>query len=191
MTEALADLGCRLTAEQRSSVLFWSAMFARRLDRLRVADTVVAAGLPLLLHGRGWEKVERFRALARGVVQPGEPLRQVLRENKVVLHINGECNLHPRVLEGFSAGGFVLGRHEESDDLPGETADQLAIGRELVLFRSDEEMVALIRRALVDEEWRRGVIEAAQARIRATHSYASRAQVILEDLRLRLEAHRG
>jgi hypothetical protein len=186
LRDACQALGLSILPENRSSLLFWAAMFARRLDRLRVADAVLAAGLPLRLYGRGWEKVARFAPHVRGVVQPGEPLRQVLRGHKVVLHINGECNLHPRVLEGFCAGGFVLGRHEDSDDLPGETADQLAIGRELHLFRDEGEMVELIRRALEDEGWRRGVIEAARARIAADHTYGNRVEVILRDLRARL-----
>ena len=188
LREGCAALGHPLSDEVAQRLVFWCAMFARRLDRLRVADAVLAAGLPLALHGRGWETVPRFRPHARGVVAPGESLRRLFRESKVVLHINGECNLHPRVLDGFSAGGFVLGRHEDSDDLPGETADQFDLGRELLLFRDDEEMARLIRRALTDEPWRRGVIAAAQARIQRAHTYENRAAIILGDLDRRLTA---
>ena len=44
-------------------------------------------------------------------------------------------------------------------------------------------MVALIRRALQDEPWRRATIAAAQARIRAQHTYRNRAEVLLDHLR--------
>ena len=189
LTEACAALGYQPPPDKRNSLLFWAAMFARRLDRIRVADTVLAAGLPLRLYGRGWERVPRFAGHYRGVVTPGEPLRRVLREHKVVLHINGECNLHPRVLEGFCAGGFVLGRHEDSDDIPGETADQFAIGRELLPLphgRGDGRP----HPARPD----RRKLAARRHRGRAgphpsTHTFANRAQVILTDLESRLKAY--
>ncbi len=182
LAEARPRLG-PLTVERWDELLFWALMVARSQDRIRVADAVLRAGLPLALYGLGWHELVRFRGHARGVVSAGEPLREVLRSHKVVLHINRGCNMHPRVLEGFSAGGFVIARRDAADDFPGETADQFAIGRELHLFDGEADMVALIRRALQDEPWRRATIAAAQARIRAQHTYRNRAESLLEHLR--------
>jgi hypothetical protein len=186
LAEASAELRTTFAPENRHDLLLSALMVAREQDRIRVADRLLQAGLPLALYGEGWEALPRFRPHLRGVVAPGEPLWQVYRESKVVLHINRGCNIHPRLLEGFAAGGFVLARHDATDDQPGETGDQFVLGRELVLFRSDEEMVATIRRAMSDEPWRRSVIAAARARIESSHTYRNRIQVILDDLRAKL-----
>jgi hypothetical protein len=168
--------------EQQRNLDYWAFSIARRLDRLRVADVLLRAGLPLALYGRGWDAIPRFAPHHRGTVAPGAPIRAVYAQHKVVLHINRGCNLHPRLLEGFLAGAFVLARHDPADDLPGETVDQLEYGKEIVLFHDDAELVALAERALRNEPWRASVVAAAQARIKRDHTFVQRAAVVLRDL---------
>ena len=196
LDEALARLAVpaeRLTARRRGELAYWTFCLARRLDRIRIADDLQDAGIPLVLYGRGWDALPRFRGVARGPVAPGAPVRRVFAAHKVVMHINRGANLHQRVLEGFLAGAFVAARHDPMDDLPGETVDQFALGSELVLFRDKAEMVSLIHRAFSDEPWRAAVVAAAQARIRRSHTFVQRAELILTDLRrqLRRRADRG
>jgi hypothetical protein len=179
---ACAEVGLSPTSpEQHRHLDYWAFSIARRLDRLRMADLLFRAGIPLALYGRGWDAIPRFAPLHRGVVAPNA-IREVYAQHKVVLHINRGCNLHPRLLEGFLAGAFVLARHDPADDLPGETVDQFALGRELVLFRDEAELLAHATRALHDEDWRSGVVAAAQARIRRDHTFVERAKVLLGDL---------
>jgi hypothetical protein len=171
------------TPEQQRNLDYWAFSIARRLDRLHVADVLLRAGLPLALYGRGWEAIPRFAPHHRGVVAPGAPVRAVYAQAKVVLHINRGCNLHPRLLDGFLAGAFVVARHDPADDLPGETIDQFDLGRELCLYRDDADLIALCQRALRDEDWRASVVTAAQRRIRRDHTFTQRAAVVLSDLR--------
>ena len=176
------------TPEQQRNLTYWAFSVARRLDRLRVADALLRAKIPLALYGRGWETIARFAPFHRGTVAPGAPIREVFATHQVVLHINRGCNLHPRLLEGLLAGAFVLGRHDPTDELPGETIDQFVLGQELILFRDEADLVTLAERALHDEAWRSQVVAAAQARIRRDHTFVRRAEVILQDLRRLLPA---
>jgi hypothetical protein len=184
LREVCAEIGfVPATPEQQRNLDYWAFSIARRLDRLRAADVLLRAGLPLALYGRGWEDIPRFSPHHRGLVAPGAPIRAVYAQAKVVLHINRGCNLHPRLLDGFLAGAFVVARHDPADDLPGETIDQFALGRELCLYRDDAELIALCERALRDEDWRSAVVTAAQLRIQRDHTFERRAAVVLADLR--------
>ncbi len=181
----LAAMGARVSPGKRNHLLYWAFTIARDVDRIRCADAVLAGGLPLVLYGAGWDRLARFRPHYRGRVSPTE-IREVYAATKVTLHINRAYNTHPRVLEGFLAGALVIARHDVSDDLPGETVDQFELGREYWLYRDDDDMVAIMKRALTDEPWRAEVVRAAQTRIRRSHTYEVRAQVVLDDLRRRL-----
>ncbi|HEY0709018.1 MAG TPA: glycosyltransferase, partial [Polyangia bacterium] len=183
LDEASAKLNfAPMSPSDRQQAVFYALMFARRLDRIRIADAFLDNNLPIALYGKGWDEIPRFAPHHRGQVPGGAPLRKVLREHKVVLHRG--YNMHPRLLEGFAVGAFVLSQFADTDTQPGEICDQFEVGREVHLFKEPEEMVRLTHRALSDEPWRREVIEAARARIRANHTYASRARTIIEDLRI-------
>jgi hypothetical protein len=185
--EALRALSLEISEADRQEARFAGMMLARAMERIAIADRLLDAGVPLALYGKGWNELPRFAAHHRGPVAPGEPLRQVLRGHKVVLHLNRGCNVHPRVLEGFAAGGFVIGKHEASDDAAGDTCDQFAIGRELMLWHDDDELLELIARARSDEAWRRSVIEAARTRILRDHTYERRAEAIVAGVAAGLE----
>jgi spore maturation protein CgeB len=162
-------------------------MIARHVDRIRIAERVLAAGLPIALYGHGWADIPRFATYARGPVAPGDDLRRMYQRHKVVLHINTRCNLHPRVLEAAAAGGFVLARSDgDWDFAPGGVADCLEVGRELCVFTDEADLVAKIRRAFTDEPWRQSFARAARARVHRDHNYVQRAAAMLRALELRL-----
>jgi hypothetical protein len=186
---ALKALGLEVSERDRQEARFAGMMLARAMERIGLADKLLDAEVPLALYGKGWDQLPRFAPHHRGPVAPGAPLRQVLRGHKVVLHVNRGCNVHPRLLEGFAAGGFVVGKHEASDDAPGDTRDQFVLGEELHLYRDDDELLALIARARSDEPWRRSVITAARARIRRSHTYESRATMIIAAVAAGLARH--
>jgi hypothetical protein len=170
-----------MSPSDRQQAVFYALMYARRMDRIRIADAFLNNNLPIAVYGKGWDEIPRFAPHHRGMVPGGAPLRKVLREHKVVLHRG--YNMHPRLLEGFAVGTFVLSQYADTDTQPGEICDQFEVGREICLFKDPAEMVALTQRALTDEPWRREVIAAARARIKANHTYVSRARTIIEDLR--------
>ncbi len=192
LQEVLSDLRLRVSPAQENELAYQCLMVARHIDRVRIADLVLAAGLPLALYGRGWESIERFKAHHRGQVTPGPQLREMYQRHKVILHINTRCNLHPRVLEASACGAFVLGRSDQHLDFGPLGVDQyLKVGSELCLFDGDADLVDKIRRALGDEEWRRGFTDRGRARVLRDHTYDARAAVMLATLGEHLGSRRA
>ncbi len=187
LAEVVAELGHAVPPARADELAYQCLMIARHVDRVRIADCILAAGLPLVLYGRGWADIERFAPHARGAIAPGEPLRRMYQGHKVVLHINTRCNLHPRVLEAGAAGGFVLARSDGDFDLvPGGVSDFLEVGRELCVFTDPADLVAKIRRAFTDEPWRQRFVQAARQRVRRDHTYAERARAMLDAVQRQL-----
>ena len=108
-----------------------------------------------------------------------------------MLHVNRGMNMHNRVFEGFASGGFVLARREMNDDHPGGFAQNMAVGREIMLFWTQAELVELVRRAIEDEPWRQGAIAAGRARVLADHTYENRVTLMLSDIRASLTKRAG
>lgn len=81
-----------------------------------IADIADEQGLSLALFGRGWEYHPRFKRYARGVIQPGETLNELVRSVKLNLNLEPyPCTTHVRLLDGLTAGGFYLIRQYAAD----------------------------------------------------------------------------
>jgi hypothetical protein len=186
LQELLTELGRRVSPGEEQTLLYYALQVARQYDRQHVAERVLDSGLPLEVYGLGWDTLPRFVGRAHPSVAPGAALRQVYRQHRAVLHINRGCNIHPRVLETLASGGLVIARWDPVDDEPGETL--ASFGEDLCLFRSPEELTALLKRALTDDAFRSDMIARGQARVLAQHTYQSRSSQILGDLRQLLEA---
>ncbi|MEO0482161.1 MAG: hypothetical protein AAF138_00890 [Planctomycetota bacterium] len=63
-------------------------------------------GWRLALHGRGWERVERFAPFARGPVAHGDALAEIYAGAAVSLHASCRPPTHQRVFECAVAGGL-------------------------------------------------------------------------------------
>ncbi len=189
--EAVAEFGLSVPKIHDREFYYQALLLTRVADRTQIADEILRAGIPLALYGRGWGERARYRSHARGILTPGEDLRAMYHTHKVILHVNQNCNMHPRVLEAMCAKGFVLARSdggycsETSDDWVGQYFD---LDTELCLFSSLEDMLAKIRRALTDEAWRQSFIHAGHARVLRDHTYKTRAQTMLVELSRRLSA---
>lgn len=188
LAAAVRELGIEVPPDQAQQLAYDCLIIARHVDRVRIADALLAAGIPVALFGNGWSEIPRFAPHARGVVAPGDALRELYQRHKVVLHINKRCNLHLRVLEASAAGGFVLARSEGDWDLgPLGVNDHLEVDRELCVFTDEADLVAKVKRAFTDEPWRQGFVQAARARVLRDHTYVERARTMLAEV----ERHLG
>jgi Glycosyl transferases group 1 len=188
----VAELGLTIASERQAELAYQCLMIARHVDRVKVADRVLAAGLPIALYGRGWARIERFAAHHRGQLVPGPELRRMYQSHAVVLHINTRCNLHPRVLEAAACGGFVLARSDgDYDFAPGGVDGCLRVGTELCLFDDWDDMIAKIRRAFTDAPWRSRFARAGHDRVHAEHTYRARAATILAELQRAMGTRRA
>jgi hypothetical protein len=186
LRESLAELNHPASFAEETTLLYHALQVARQHDRQRVAERVLDSGLPLAVYGLGWDSLPRFAGRAHPSVAPGAELRRVYRQHRAVLHINRGCNIHPRVLETLACGGLVFARWDPVDDEPGET--RASFGDDLCLFRSHEELTALLQRALTDDAFRNDMIQRGQARVLTQHTYECRARQIIGDLQQLLEA---
>jgi hypothetical protein len=176
----LGELGIAVAEEHYADLAYQCLIVSRHVDRVKIADRMLAAGLPLALYGSGWESIPRFVPHHRGLLAPGPALRRMYQTHAVVLHINTRCNLHPRVLETAACAGFVLARSDgDFDYTPGGVDGCLEIGRELCLFSDSDDMIDKARRAMTDEAWREGFAQAGHDRVHADHTYRARAAAIL------------
>lgn len=88
------------------------------------ADVAKQNGLELALYGRGWETHPELSQFARGVVQHGADLENLVRRSKINLQLEPfACFTHPRLLSGIFAGGFFLVRDHPFNHQPQELLD--------------------------------------------------------------------
>ncbi|MBI1388715.1 MAG: glycosyltransferase [bacterium] len=119
---------------------------------------------------------ERLQPHYHGSIDSADDLTRLYQESRVNLSINalqGFGFLNPRVFEVPSAGGFLAAEWSPGleDAFDGE--------KELSWFKNEEELNALIDRALSDEGGRMAMVSRARKRIQAEHTYAHRAKAIL------------
>jgi len=133
----------------------WRYRFLEALDR---------AGIELVLYGKNWEQNERLAHLSRGPVDRERELNYVYNFSAINLSINHSLSMTHRLAECALAGGFCLVAHHDpaKDYLP--ASDYFEPGRELVTFRSPEELVQKCRYFLAHPEKRRAIAGAMHER---------------------------
>lgn len=183
------ELGLRTAPSDRPALLhtlsFSVERYVQRTEPLRWAR---AMGLEVSVWGRGWEASPEFAPLARGVVAPGGPLRDLYAAARIHLHMNSDTNVHARVFECLLSGGFILAWAHPSDAQPGGLGKMLEIGREVEVFNGRPGFETQVRKYLGDAGARRAVSEAGRARCLQEHTSVHRAREILKRVRERLGA---
>lgn len=151
-------------------------------SRLQLLDRLIDAGIPLDLYGgvppRGVSGFKSAGVSVRPFVGRHDKAR-VFHEARVVLN-----NLHPgemsslncRLFEATGSGGVVV--CEDRDSL----GDLFERDREVLAFRTFDQLVGHIRSALDQPETYADLREAASKRAHRDHSYEVRLTRILEDL---------
>ncbi len=181
------ELGMKVTAADRPAVLhLLSFDVERTVQRTEPLRWARAMGLDVAVYGRGWGESPEFAPVARGVVQPGEPLRDLYASARIHLHMNSDTNVHQRVFECLLSGGFILAWAHPGDREPGGLGEMLEIGREVATFRDRADFEAQVRRHLADDAARRAISEAGRAKVLARHTTVHRAKEILARVRERL-----
>ena len=79
-----------------------------------------------------------------------------------------------RMYTAAGCGAFYMCQHVAGIE------DVLTPGREIVTFRSDDEMIDMIRYYLSRDEERRGISEAGKLRVLTDHTYEVRAKQMIE-----------
>jgi O-antigen biosynthesis protein len=150
-----------------------------RNQRRTAVEWALAADLPLLVYGKGWDGTVP-RGYIGGSYFPNDRLQSLYASAKVVLNDHWPQMrefgiVSNRVFDVLAAGGVVV-----SDAVPG--MDELFDGAVLA-FRDADELEAVVRRLIDDPEARRSLGERGKAAVLAAHTFDHRAATLVEALR--------
>ncbi len=127
-------------------------------DRRRELLQKVAQCFPNHFMGRAWPP-EMARIYARA---------------KIVVNVCHNRDVNMRVFEAMASGALLLTEEAEGLD------DLFEEGKHLLVYRSEDELTALIEEYLADEGARSRIAEAGRELVLREHTYAQRLEAILE-----------
>jgi spore maturation protein CgeB len=170
--------------ELASEVLF---VGNTRGQRRPAVDWAVEAGLPLVVYGEGWDGSLPPR-FVRGSHFPNERLAQLYSSADLVLNdhwpdMREQGFISNRIFDALASGAVVV-----SDRVAGlgETFGDL-----VPTYSNAVELEDVIRSLLKDEERRAGISRAASALVLEQHTFAHRAERIIELLQPLLSGRAG
>lgn len=144
-----------------------------------LVERLIAAGQPMALYGFApprWA-MGAIRDAYRGRVVLGEEKSRVFGEGIACLNSTALCegnSLNCRAFEVAGACGLQL-----IEDKPA-VSSCFEPGKEVLTYRSVEEILELVRRAKKEPEWAMKIREAGHARAHAHHTYEQRLRTILD-----------
>ena len=108
----------------------------------------------------------------------GEEYAKVARFSKIFLAFDSmphiRKSMSARMYTAVGCGAFYMCRHVDG------IGDVLVPGREIVTFRSDDEMIDMIRYYLIKDDERHKISEAGRMRVFKDHTYAVRAKQMID-----------
>ncbi|HPO13168.1 MAG TPA: glycosyltransferase [Candidatus Hydrogenedentes bacterium] len=144
----------------------------------RVYDVAYVGSLNLEDGGR---RARLFEEIARyfpnnkiGRFWP-EDMARIYSQAKIVVNASHNKDVNMRVFEAMAAGALLI-----TDSAIG-LEDLFEDGNHLVIYRSDEDVIELIRHYLDNPEERERIAKTGQELVQSKHTYAQRLEVILRE----------
>ncbi|MDP5227723.1 MULTISPECIES: glycosyltransferase [Arthrobacter] len=154
---------------------------SRYPNRVALMEALMEAGVPLRVYGRQWSHhwVDRLRTWELSRPQlPSErdiPLSEAYRvqaEAAAAINIHGlQEGLAMRTFEVPGMGGLQLIDRED-------VAEFYEPGKEVLVFRSQDELVELAAKVVREPGWGQGIREAGRRRSLAEHTFAHRMCIL-------------
>lgn len=177
MTLIGGDLSPQLLS-QFAPLLNGPQFFAEAYHRNALLETLGKNGVPVRVYGVGWRPlVDRFPSFDYGGVGSFEETLQLLRRAKIVLNTNNGfvSGGHERVFAAMCGGAAVV------SDETSYYAEAFQPDREIALFSWKKlgDLPARLGALLSDQPRLAAMARAGHARARADHTWAARAQVLV------------
>jgi spore maturation protein CgeB len=151
---------------------------ARYPDRVRLLEHLASSGVATRAYGRQWSHHPVDRLRTWDLRRPDLPHGRDLDRGEAYGRLAGAVaalNSHTdqdgftmRTFEAPGVGGLQLIDRPDVDEF-------FEPGKEVLVFRSDDELVDLCRRAAADRAWGRRIAERGRARTLAEHTFDHRA----------------
>lgn len=125
------------------------------------------------------EEIESYKKCYKGFLKDEKELAAAYHRADMILNITleqGLSSMNSRVLESLATGSFLISDYVE------DTARYFAEGRDLVLYRSPEELVKLVAKYIDAEDEKSKIRGQALDKIKKNHTLLSRAEIILKQL---------
>ena len=175
-----------LAADQRH---FHALDLPRRPEMVFVANitghreaVVASIRKPIVVWGRHWDRMQGTPHEIHPRRLPQSRLPGIYASHRAVLNVRNECNvlagINQRTFEPLACKTPVL-----NDAMP-DLERCFEPGREILVYRDQDELNAQYERLLADERLARTIGEAGWKRVMAEHTYGHRARTILDDLGL-------
>lgn len=170
----LADL----PTERAEEIVFVGSRYKNRVDTMiRLHE----AGVPVRVYGRGWSHHPYDRLRMWEWSRPNLPSERDIPLSEAY-HVQagaaGALNIH----------GLQAGLAMRTFEVPGMNGLQLIdrpdveefydVGTEVLLYRSQDELVELCQRIMSDDRWSEAIREAGRKRSLAEHTFFHRAQMM-------------
>jgi hypothetical protein len=177
------DTGLHIPSQYRPVTIYHIASrLVRHAQRKRLMDALVPMcerrRWRLAIAGDNWKLGPLYEPYCRPRLPAGAPLAEFFRRTRVNLQINGDTNLHPRVLECLGAGSFVLSGKHVSDAHPGGLHEALppAVAP---TFASMEDLELKLAFYVANDEVRNAAAAEGSRIVEERHSFRARVETIL------------
>lgn len=167
-----------ITPVHESNISFVGARYE---GRERMLKQLHDAGLPVKAFGKQWSRhwwdVARTRQLKTSGIETGRDIDRshaygVMASSPATLNIHGDQDgFTMRTFEASGVGGLQIA------DRP-DISRYYAVGEEVLVYESVEELIDLCKRVLVDEQWAAKIREAGHQRTLAEHTFDQRIRAL-------------
>ncbi|MGQ9756316.1 MAG: CgeB family protein, partial [Desulfotomaculales bacterium] len=159
--------------EQFNLLVHWRLTYERRVRIVRLLELEGIA----VWGNRAWLKVLRDAGTYRGSIDYDTETPILYQVASIIIDIPSAQLLtavNQRVFDVLAAGGFVLTNYQR------DLEKFFEVGREIVCYRTPNELLKLVRHFLSHPEERKEVANAGRARVLRDHTYKERAEELLE-----------
>lgn len=157
-------------------------IFYRRYKTL-VAEWLIENGYTnIKLYGNEWDKSEKCRAYAQGMIKNGECLSKALNAAKISIGLHPHVSLPAKLIESVASNTLYLAHDIPSQFDIANAREYFVEGEELIYYYSKQDLLDKIAYYLGHEEERRKVIAAGRKRIYEDLTYEAMLERIMREL---------
>lgn len=158
-------------------ILFWILLNAKctQMERIHILNAI-AERFPVVLH-TGSDVSALRNVDCRDSVSSLEGMPKVFKCSKINLNLTAkgiQSGAALRVYDVLGCGGFLISNYQA------ELAEQFKVGKEIVLFESEEDLLEKIDYYLRHEEERREIARNGYERVKREYSYQKRLEQMFQ-----------